>query len=90
MQVMESTLKWMARVPGQQVFRAQFSAISAPEIKAAMVCSYSLSFTAPLVPLAHSIRSEDLCIVHGRRVRLSIRAPWIEGSFPFTQWVGPP
>ncbi len=39
MQVMENTLKWMVRVPGQQVFRARFSAISAPEILAAMVRS---------------------------------------------------
>ena len=37
MQVIENTVKWMARVPEQQVFRARFSAISAPEITAAMV-----------------------------------------------------
>lgn len=37
MQVLENTVKWMARVPEQQVFRARFSAISAPEITAAMV-----------------------------------------------------
>ena len=36
-QVIENTVKWMVRVPGQQVFRARFSAISAPEITAAMV-----------------------------------------------------
>ncbi|CAK0787024.1 hypothetical protein CVIRNUC_010240 [Coccomyxa viridis] len=35
-EVIENTVKWMARVPGQQVFRARFSAISAPEITAAM------------------------------------------------------
>lgn len=38
-QVIDNTVKWMARVAGQQVFRARFSAISAPEITAAMVLS---------------------------------------------------
>ena len=42
MQVIENTVKWMARVPGQQVFRARFSAISAPEITAAMVLRLTL------------------------------------------------
>ncbi|KAK9917893.1 hypothetical protein WJX75_009329 [Coccomyxa subellipsoidea] len=35
-EVMDNTLKWMVRVAGQQVYRARFSAISAPEILAAM------------------------------------------------------
>lgn len=34
---MDNTLKLMVRVAGQQVYRARFSAISAPEIVAAMV-----------------------------------------------------
>lgn len=34
---MDNTLKWMHKVQGQQVFRARFSAITAPEIRAAMV-----------------------------------------------------
>ena len=36
-QVMENTVKWMHRGEGQQVYRARFSAITAPEIRAAMV-----------------------------------------------------
>ena len=36
-QVMEHTVGWMRQRPGQQVFRARFSAISGPEINAAMV-----------------------------------------------------
>ncbi|KAK9804028.1 hypothetical protein WJX73_004084 [Symbiochloris irregularis] len=35
-EVMEHTLAWMQRVPGQQVFRARFSSITAPDIRAAM------------------------------------------------------
>ncbi|CAD7694740.1 unnamed protein product [Ostreobium quekettii] len=35
-EVMDNTVKWMRRRSGQQVFRAQFSSISASEIKAAM------------------------------------------------------
>ena len=37
LQVIEHTLGWMRKRPGQQVFRARFSAISGPEINAAMV-----------------------------------------------------
>ena len=37
LQVMEHTVGWMRKRPGQQVFRAHFSAISGPEINAAMV-----------------------------------------------------
>lgn len=60
MQVIENTVKWMARVPGQQVFRARFSAISAPEITAAMVLRLthhtlhawdSVAICAPSMPL---------------------------------------
>lgn len=36
-QVMDNTVRWMHRVEGQQVYRARFSAITAPEIRAAMV-----------------------------------------------------
>lgn len=36
-EVIENTVGWMRRVPTQQVFRAKFSAISAPEMRAAMV-----------------------------------------------------
>lgn len=36
-EVMDNTVKQLNRVNGQQVFRARFSAITAPEIKAAMV-----------------------------------------------------
>ncbi|GAB4821904.1 hypothetical protein N2152v2_008950 [Parachlorella kessleri] len=35
-EVIDNTVRWMSRVAGQQVFRARFSAISAPEIKGAM------------------------------------------------------
>ncbi|PRW60157.1 DNA topoisomerase 3-beta isoform X1 [Chlorella sorokiniana] len=35
-EVIENTVPKMSQVPGQQVFRARFSAISAPEIRAAM------------------------------------------------------
>ncbi|KAK9856828.1 hypothetical protein WJX84_005321, partial [Apatococcus fuscideae] len=35
-EVMEHTVGWMRQRPGQQVFRARFSAISGPEINAAM------------------------------------------------------
>lgn len=34
---MDNTLRWMHKARGQQVFRARFSAITAPEIRAAMV-----------------------------------------------------
>ena len=34
---MDNTLRWMHRAEGQQVYRARFSAITSPEIKAAMV-----------------------------------------------------
>ena len=37
LQVIENTVKWMRRVDRQQVFRARFSAITAPGIKGAMV-----------------------------------------------------
>lgn len=33
---MDNTVRWMNRVGDQQVFRARFSAISAPEIRQAM------------------------------------------------------
>ena len=36
-QVMENAVPNLRKVAGQQVFRAKFSAISAPELKAAMV-----------------------------------------------------
>ena len=41
MQVIANTVKWMTQVPGtgQQVFRAHFSSIAAPDIKTAMVRS---------------------------------------------------
>ena len=46
LQVIENTLKWMRRVDRQQVFRARFSAITAPGIQGAMVspcgCAASL------------------------------------------------
>ncbi len=38
---MDNTLRWMHRAEGQQVYRARFSAITAPEIKAAMVRAHS-------------------------------------------------
>ena len=37
LQVIENTVKWMRRLDQQQVFRARFSAITAPGIKGAMV-----------------------------------------------------
>ena len=41
MQVIANTVNWMARVPGQQVFRARFSSIAAPDIKKAMESPHS-------------------------------------------------
>ncbi len=41
-EVMDNTLRAMRSVPGQTVFRARFSAITAPDIKAAMVSSQLL------------------------------------------------
>ena len=40
-QVIANTQNWMAHVPGQQVFRAHFSSIAAPDIKKAMVSSHA-------------------------------------------------
>lgn len=56
MQVIENTLAWMHKVQGQQVFRARFSAITAPDIRAAMVqpCLHDvLSQSAELRLLAY-------------------------------------
>ena len=50
-QVMENTVRWMHRAVGQQVYRARFSAITAPEIKAAMVCSKLFACAGPVMPL---------------------------------------
>ena len=45
---MDNTLRWMHRAPGQQVYRARFSAITAPEIKAAMVLALTYHYTVVL------------------------------------------
>lgn len=42
-QVINNTVNWMARLAGQHIFRARFSAISAADITAAMVSSRALS-----------------------------------------------
>ena len=58
LQVIENTVKWMARVPGQQVFRARFSAISAPELTAAMVLRLT----------HHTLRAQDSCTTYAPRI----------------------
>lgn len=51
LQVIDNTVAWMNKPHGQQVFRAKFSAISAQEIKAAMVCPAMSSPTGvPVLP----------------------------------------
>ena len=52
LQVMENTVKWMRKVDRQQVFRARFSAITAPGIRGAMV---SLSDCAAVLQTANCL-----------------------------------
>lgn len=61
-QVIEHTVGWMRKRPGQQVFRARFSAISGPEINAAMVRFCDPCVLASTVCLSSSIEAlTQLC-----------------------------
>ena len=59
---MENTVRWMHRADGQQVYRARFSAITTPEIKAAMVrIGCSLLLSVPSCAIAHFGTHESTC-----------------------------
>ena len=65
---MDNTLRWMHKTQGQQVFRARFSAITAPEIRAAMVrasliaCRQDLTFHQALSNHIHAASVARKCL----------------------------